>query len=149
MARFGAAPSKDATSVKTVGLLTTVGGTRRAKLFDISMGSVATPGDNAFKWQVQRATTTGTATALTPNSLDPADTLASTITVNNVVTVEPTLTANAFLYQVALNQRASFRWVAAPYGELVIPATANAGLAIIASAATTTVLDAGVQYEEQ
>lgn len=149
MARWGTKLSKDATSVKSVGLLTAAASSpRRAKLYDVSFGSSATPGDNAFLWQIQRCTTAGTGTTTTPNSLDPADTLASTIVCTNVVTVDPTLTANAFLYQVALNQRASWRWVAAPYGELLIPATASNGLALIASSATTTVLDAGVNFEE-
>ena len=66
----------------------------------------------------------------TPNSLDPADTLACTIVATNVVTADPTLTANAFLYQAALNQRATFRWVAQPYGEILIPATASNGIMI-------------------
>lgn len=149
MARWGTKFSKDATSVKSVGLLTAAASSpRRAKLYDVSFGSSATPGDNAFLWQIQRCTTAGTGTTTTPNSLDPADTLASTIVCTNVVTVDPTLTAAAFLYQVALNQRASWRWVAAPYGELLIPATASNGLALIASSATTTVLDAGVNFEE-
>ena len=149
MARWGTKLSKDATSVKSVGLVTAAAANmRRAKLYDVSFGSSATPGDNAFLWQIQRCTTAGTGTTTTPNSLDPADTLVSTIVTTGTVTVDPTLTANAFLYQCPLNQRASFRWVAAPYGELIVPATASNGLAIIASAATTTVLDCGINYEE-
>jgi hypothetical protein len=34
------------------------------------------------------------------------------------------------LLQVAVNQRASYRWVAAPGGEFVIPATNVAGIGV-------------------
>ena len=149
MAKWGFKGSKDATSVKTVSAVITVTGAARAKVYDMAFGCSASPADNAFLWQVQRSTTTGTATAAVANALDPADTTAATVIGYNVFTVDPTLTAGAFLYQVPLNQRATFRWVAAPGSELVIPATANAGIALIVSSATTTVLDSGVMYEQQ
>jgi hypothetical protein len=149
MARWGAKFDKGAASVKGVGYLNAAAASmRRAKLYDIMFGSSATPGDTAANWIVQRCTTAPTATAVTPNALDPADTLARTIVANGAVTVDATLTANAFLLNVPLNQRATFRWVAAPYGELLIPATASNGLMIGVDAATTTVMNAGCAYEE-
>lgn len=149
MARWGLSASKGAASVQGVLYLNAAASSmRRAKIYDVSIGSSASPADNAFAWVVQRCTTAPTATALTPNSLDPADSLASTIVANATVTVDGTLTANAFNYRDALNQRATFRWVAAPYSELIIPATASNGFMFGLSAASTTVFDAGALYEE-
>jgi hypothetical protein len=91
----------------------------------------------------------GTGTALTPNSLDQADPLASTIVCKDTVTVDPTLTAGAIVDRVPLNQRASMRWIAKDGCELVIPATANAGFMLGLSAATTTRFSYGVQYSEE
>lgn len=149
MARWGTRHNKASDNVQSVSLLTAAASSpRRGKVYDISLGSAATPGDNAFIWIIQRCTTAGTGTTTTPNSLDPADTLACTIVATNVVTADPTLTANAFLYQAALNQRATFRWVAQPYGEILIPATASNGIMIGLSAASTSVMNVGVQFEE-
>lgn len=148
-ARWGVSANKGAANVQGVLYLNAAAASmRRAKIYDLSMGSGAAPADNAFIWIIQRCTTTPTATALTPNSLDPADTLASTIVANATVTADGTLTANAFLYRDALNQRATFRWVAAPYGELIIPATASNGFMFGLSAASTTTFDSGCNYEE-
>jgi hypothetical protein len=97
---------------------------------------------------IQRCTTVPTGSAKTPNSLDPADTLATTIQAFDTVTADGTLTANAFLYQVPLNQRATLRWVAAPYGEIIIPATANNGIMLGLDAATTSTFNYGVNFEE-
>src|ERR1700730_10980497 len=99
---------------------------RRAKIYEWKFGSGVAPANLAFTHIIQRCTTVPTGAAKTPFPLDPADTLDSTI--QAFVTVDPTLTANAFLCRVPLNQQATFRWVAAPYGELLIPATANNGL---------------------
>lgn len=150
MARFGVRANKGAANVQGVLYLQAAAASpRRAKVYDLSFGCNASPADNTFNHLVQRSTTTPTASALTPNALDPADTLASTIQSADTVTVDGTLTANAFLYQIALNQRATFRWVAAPYGELVIPATANNGFMIGLSAASTTTMSYGANYDEQ
>jgi hypothetical protein len=149
MARWGVSANKGANNVQTVlGLTAAASNMRRAKIYDISMGCGASPADNAFIWIIQRCTTAATQTALTPNSLDPADSLASTIVAGGTVTADATLTASAFLYREALNQRATFRWVAAPYGELIIPATASNGMAIGLSAASTTTFDCGANFEE-
>ncbi len=149
MARWGVSANKGSANVQGVLYLNAAASSpRRAKVFDLSFGCGASPADNAFIWIIQRCTTAPTATALTPNSLDPADTLASTIVANATVTADGTLTASAFLYREALNQRASFRWVAAPYSELFIPATASNGLMVGLSSASTTTFDAGALYEE-
>lgn len=149
MARWGVSASKGAASVQGVLYLNAAASSmRRAKISDLAIGCGASPADNAFVWIFQRCTTAPTATALTPNSLDPADTLASTIVANATVTVDGSLTANAFLFRIPENQRATVRWVAAPYCELIIPATASNGIMIGLSAASTTTFDAGAIYEE-
>jgi hypothetical protein len=131
MAKYGVTLQRTASATLSVGALTAPGaGARRAKIYDLMFGSEATPADNAFLWQLQRCTTAGTAgTNPTPNPLDPADAAAVTVA-GQAHSVDPTLTGGALPLTVALNQRATFRWVAAPGGELVIPATANNGFAI-------------------
>jgi hypothetical protein len=149
MARWGVKANKGTNNVQTVlGLTAAASSPRRAKVHDLSFGCEASPADNAFAWMIQRCSTAGTGSALTPNALDPADTLASTIVAKDTTTADPTLTASAFLYAQALNQRASFRWVAAPYSEIIIPATASNGIVLGLTAATTTSFTAGAQYEE-
>jgi hypothetical protein len=90
---------------------------RRIKIYDLDFGSEATPADVAILWQLQRSTTAGTwSTAVTVGQ--------------STSTTDPTLTANALPLTIPLNQRASFRWVAAPGSEIVIPATASNGIAV-------------------
>lgn len=149
MARWGVGFNKGAASVQTVAAVTAAAASpRRAKVYDWSMGCGASPADNAFVHLAQRCSTAGTGAAQTPNALDPADTLASTIVCKDTITVDPTLTAGAILLRKALNQRATFRWVAAPYGELVIPATTSNGIGFCLSAATTTSFDYDINFEE-
>lgn len=149
MARWSIACNKGAASVQSVAIIVAAAANmRRAKIYDWTLGCGASPADNAFTHIGQRATTAGTGAALTPNSLDQADSLASTIVCKDTTTVDPTLTASAFAFRKALNQRATFRWVAAPYGEIIIPATASNGIVLGLSAASTTSFDYDVHFEE-
>ncbi len=151
MARWGVTANKGVASVKGVLYLQAAAANmRRAKVNDITVGSDSSPADNAFVFGAQRCTTLPTGAALTPNSLDPADTLASTIVATGTVTVDGTLTAAAFPFPgFALNQRATFRWAAQPYMELIIPATASNGFMFgLINAASTTSFQVGAQYEE-
>jgi hypothetical protein len=149
MARWGVTFGKGAAVVFGVGYLNAAAASpRRCKVYDWSFGCNAAPADAIFEWIIQRCTTAPTGAAKTPNALDPADTLASTIVATDTITADGTLTAGAFLLRKPLNQRASFRWVAAPYGELVIPATANFGLMNGYFAATATTGSSDLNYEE-
>lgn len=126
----------------------TGGTTYRPWIFDGWVGSSATPADNAIEWLFQRTTAAGTSTAVTPTALDPADPAASsTVGINH--TVEPTYTAGAILWHLALNQRATQRFQFDPDAPLVIPATANNGLGgqPINSSFTGTI-DFGVYFAE-
>ena len=110
---------------------------RRCKVYDIILGSSATPADNALIRTVQRCTAAGTSSAVTPLALDPAD-VATEDDAGENHTVEPTYTAAAQLLVIAMNQRATYRWVAAPGGELVTPATAANGVGEFATHASFT-----------
>lgn len=106
--------------------------TTRLRVYDFVSGSDATPADNAGKFSFRRTSAAGTTSAtFTPTALDPADP-ASLATFATAWSANPTVTANSDLLQVAHNQRATFRWVAAPDSEFVVPATAGAGLALMA-----------------
>lgn len=102
---------------------------RRGWVYDIMVGADGTPADNVINWIVNRNSTAGTGTAHTPTPLDSGD-AACLLTglVNH--TIEPTITDQTGLLQVAVNQRASYRWVAAPGGEFIIPATNVNGIGV-------------------
>ncbi len=130
------------TASSTAPLWNLVGATTtRVRLYDLIIGSDATPADNASKFVLQRTTVDfGTPSAVTPVKLDPADP-ASLCLFSTPGGAAPTITANSTLLQVAFNQRASMRWVAAPDSALVIPATAAAGICC-----TPTVTTGAVNY---
>jgi len=107
--------------------------TVRPSIYDIIIGSVATPADNSFHYRMGRYTAAGTSTAFTPVSLDPADP-ASLASAGVNHSAEPTYTANAYLLDIAGNQRACVRWIAAPGGELKMPATAANGIGCLSVA---------------
>lgn len=121
---------------------------RRSKWYEILLGSEATPADNPFLWVVQRCTTAGTATAVVPQPLDPADAATETTAAENH-TIEPSYTAAAFMLQLALNQRATFRWVAAPGSEWVTPATASNGLGVQTPTCGLVAVSAQIYVQEQ
>jgi len=123
--------------------------TIRPKIYDLVVGSDATPADNAGEFVLQRYTAAGTATAVTPQKLDPGDP-SSLAGAGEAHSIEPTYTANAIMLQWAQNQRATFRWVASPGGEIVLPATAASGVGLqsisISGAAVNT--NATIHFEE-
>lgn len=121
---------------------------RRIKLYDIVLGSEASPADNAFLYVIQRITTAGTSTAVTPSPIDPAD-AASAMTAGQNHTIEPTYTAGLVMLRLPLNQRATFRWVAGQGGELVIPATASNGLGFQTPTSSAVVISATTHAQEQ
>jgi hypothetical protein len=150
-ARWGVRLPKGASNVQTIGVLACAATAplHRARVNDVSVGCSASPADNTFDIVFQRCTTVGTGTGVTPNAMDPADTTASTIQAVGTITSDPALTASAFLGGIPpINQRASFRWVAVPAQEIVIPAVASNGIAIALSATSTTTFTANAGYEE-
>lgn len=120
----------------------------RPEIYDMICGSDATPADNAAEYVLQRNTTVGAATGVTPRALDPDDPSA-TATAGEAHTSEPTYTANVILLQWAQNQRATFRWVAAPSGALKLPAADNGvGLQVITVAGAAVNTNAMMHFEE-
>jgi len=119
----------------------TTGGSmlRRGKLYDILVGTNGTPADNYVEYRVSRATVSTSsgawAGALSSVSsgitLDQADiSAAGLIAVNSSAETQVTLTSVGDLWYVGVNQRASYRWVAAPGSEFVYPATSSNGLVL-------------------
>jgi len=123
----------------TVPMFTIVGAaTFRLQLYQWISGSDATPADAATKLGFRRISARGTATtSVTANALDPADP-ASLALYDTVWSVNPTITASSEVLQVPHHQRASFRWDAAPGFEIIVPATAGAGLALMSIVASAT-----------
>lgn len=133
MARKYAVTGTDTNTAATTQAGITSTAAIQPKLYDIVIGSVATPADNACEYFIQRSTAAGTSTAFTPVSLDPTD-AAATATSGVNHTVEPTYTASSIPLRFAANQRATFRWVAAPGSEIKMPSTAANGLGVLANA---------------
>lgn len=122
---------------------------RRGKIYDVLVGTNGTPADNYMQWAIQRVTVPSTGTAITPPPLDPADAAATTVTVANSTT-EGTVTAGSDQFYVGVNQRASYRWVAAPGSELVWPATSCAGYVLrVLSGGYTGTATGEIQFQEQ
>jgi hypothetical protein len=122
-------------SYKTLLALTAATATlTSARIYDVLVGTDGTPADNALDWDISRQTAAGTSTATTPNPLDPGSRAAGTVGSANF-TAEGTITASSSVFFIGINQRASYRWVAAPGSELIIPATSLAGFALRAKSA--------------
>jgi len=139
-ARYGATTNATNTVSAVAPMFNLVGSaSKRVRLYEIVSGSDATPADNAAKFQLQRSTARGTqSTTVTPLALDPADGAYLGTGLDTSWSVNPTLTASSFPQQFPQNQRATFRWVAYPQGEIVIPATAANGLALMSAVASAT-----------
>lgn len=124
----GSAPGAVTSTYKTLAAITGVTASRRIKWYDLSFGTIGTPADQTYEWDVSRQTAAGTSTAYTPVSLDPADAACDAVGSINF-SAEGTTTAASSVFYLGTNQRASYRWVAAPGSELVSPgATFLAGL---------------------
>lgn len=140
MANYEALLRQDvvSTAYKTAGALwcNTVANTqRRIQVYEVEMGqfgSYATT-DAPVQWDMSRFSATNllTATAVVPNSLDPADVSPLSVYQNNATT-ELTVTTAGFglnLKNWGINQRGSYRWRALDDGDnLIIASTAGQGI---------------------
>lgn len=112
--------------------------TCRLSIYDLMVGSVATPADQACKFYVARTTAVGTEGAgFTPVNIDPGGP-AGDCDSGNAHSAEPTVTANKQLLAFSVNQRNTFRWACAPGSELRATATQNNGLHLYSSSSTST-----------
>lgn len=118
------------TTAKTMLTIIAAAGVRIG-VYDVIMGADGTPADNALRFLAQKFTAAGTSAGSppTPVPLDNAD-IAAIATCGWDHSAEPTYTANTVFWDIAINQRATFRWVAAPDGELKGPATAANGIGL-------------------
>ena len=124
--------------------------TVRPRVYDIVVGCVATPADLGTNFQVVRTTAVGTeGSGFTPTALDPGSPASLCDIAQGVFTAEPTKTASSSILSFSMNQRATFRWVAAPGGELVAPKSANNGLCLESlSSGGTTAHESMVHWNE-
>lgn len=136
-----------AASTSILGL--TSAATIRPHIFEIVFGSSATPADQAFNMQANRYTAAGTATAVTPQALDPANP-ASLASAGEDHTAEPTYTAGAVMLSFSINQQATFRWSVPPTEGIVLPATAanGIGLRFVTVSGGTALSEATFHHEE-
>lgn len=150
MAKFAVEMNRTASLTLPVGSVTVDGTTaRRFKIFDIYVSSEATPQDSIFQWRGFAVTAAGTSTGVTPAPLDRSDTVAALTDAGENHTIDATPSGGA-VFALGLNQRAAFRWVAVPGGELVAPATTNNGFALYTPVASALiVVTAMVHFEEQ
>lgn len=113
--------------------------TNRGRLTELIIGGAGTPGDNSATFYVGRTTAVGTeGSGLIPNNLDAAGPAGDCDSGLGVFSGEPTYTAVKQFLRVALNHRATFRWVANPGNELIMTATQNNGAGIKSSASSST-----------
>ena len=142
-------PQAMAATYKTVITLTAATATlTSATLFDIEFSAEGTPADNVMEWDVSRQTAAGTITAATPTANHPTRRACGTVGGVNA-TAEGTITAGSSVFYVSSNQRASYRFVAAPGAELIIPNVNLAGFAIRArSSAYTGTIAVGAYFSE-
>jgi hypothetical protein len=149
MAKYSVRLQRTASTTQSLGSVNAPASSmRRIKIFDVMFGSEATPADNAFTALLQRCTTAGTSTAVTPQPKDPAD-AASAATAGQAHSAEPTYTANQIMLQISFNQRSTVRWVSAPGDEIVIPATASNGVGIQTPTASAVALTGQLSIDEQ
>lgn len=106
---------------------------KRGNLYDILVGTNGTPADNYMEFDVTRITLGTTPAAVTAGvssissnfANDPADNTNALnwIAINS--TAEGGITPTTECWYVGVNQRASYRWVSNPNGELVWPAVSS------------------------
>ena len=152
MARYSASGSQNLPASSTPITALTIASqstVHRNIIYDIVIANVGSPAALVTLHTIQRITNPGTAgSAVTPSLLDIAD-RASQSAVGENHSSEPTYTSATELLEIPLNHRATFRWVAAPGGEIITPATNNAGIgAKAAHASASTEWRVGCMWEE-
>ncbi len=121
----------------------------RFKVYDFTSGfNLASPADILFTVVADRfgSTDDGTGDPETAAPLDLGDiAFAGNVLVNH--TVNPASLLTTELWHIAQHMRATYRWVAAPGKELVMPVTANTGIVFTANhASNNAVHELGVYF---
>ena len=119
---FQFASSCTASSTIALGYIFNITAINQFRIYDILSGSDASPIDQAAKFQLVRASTTGnTLTVGSAFGINPADPVPTAFVYTNPSNpggTSPTMTGPSSLLTWAQNQRATFRWVAAPEREI-------------------------------
>ena len=127
MAKYAAQVLKSVTST-TVGVGALVVGQARIRLQELIVGSdAATLGTSNFRFEVRGSTSSPTGTSITPQPLDLADASSSTNVFSNL-SANGTLVSGEVLLTMPLDEIVTFRWIAVPGSEIVIPATTGSGI---------------------
>ena len=142
-------PSATGTANKTA-LTIIASATVRPRLFEFAVGLTTAPNstDQQLEFAVGRITAAGTAgSSPTPLPIDPGD-VAAVATGGITHSAEPTYAAT-YLMDMAMNQRAMFRWVAVPGFEFLAPATAANGIGLknVGITATSVILGTAMWME--
>lgn len=109
----------------------------RVKLYELMIGSPSTPADQAATIAITRTSSASTGgTAVTPSPVDIGDPASLATAMVAPSMSAPTLVVKVLVF--ALNQRATFRWVAAPGKEITTAAsvTTNGSLIMISPTQT-------------
>lgn len=125
--------------------------TVRASIFELILGSDASPADQAGEFVLNRTTDVGTGgTALPEIPLDPLTAAATCAAIGGTFGTPPVDTASTELLMIALNQRATFRWVAAADRYRIVSiAAANNGLMLNCTAHSATPnMNATIMWDE-
>jgi hypothetical protein len=132
----------------TTALHITASTSTRGRAYDFMVGASGTPADNSLVWTIMRFTVAPTSSSVTPTAIDPGEPAAQLAAGENA-TAEGTVTSGSEVLELPINQRASYRWVAAPGGEIVIPASSGNGIsARVKSAGYTGAAEATFHHEE-
>lgn len=124
--------------------------TIRPALFEIIIGSVTAPADQATLLSIMRFTAVGTeGSGFTPVAHEPESPAALSDVGVGVFSVEPTYTASSDQLYIAVNQRNTFRWIAQEGAEIVAPRTASNGLGLRSkSSSATPAINATLRWKE-
>lgn len=109
------------------------------ELYEVVWGSDATPADSAAEYMIryvtdENATPGGTAVTPRPVAREGRAALSNAV---EAPTGEPTYTGTINLFMLGLNQRASFRWIAAPGSEFISADAEDEGFSVFVVGVTT------------
>jgi hypothetical protein len=111
--------------------------TALGRMHRVHLGSVGTGTDAQLEYIIQRTSTLGTGTSVTPTDEDDTGSTATILGRSNY-TVEPTYVASTVLFDMALAQRATFTVMLAPGREWRMQVTNNRGVGVGVKNATFT-----------
>jgi hypothetical protein len=154
---LGTSPTSMTSTPKTQASITAATATlTQGCLIDVSFGQNGAPSttDGDVVWQIAKCTSAGTA----GSTFVAVPTQPGWRASGNVVGVNHSADPTGFntitnlLYSIAINQRASYRWMPVPGSELYWPATNATGLCIpasspVASSYSSTVIVSGTYQE--